>query len=350
MGLLLAVFLPRTLVFANGTGAAIGIAATNGVANDTNGNGFLKAGGIETIISFPLSAEEYIEAADRAEGSAFGYTNLAICNTVDNNLNIRAIAGENGRLLGKLPRRAACEIMYEDGDWSFIVSGNVEGYVKSEFLITGFAALRKAQELATLVAVVETDSLRVRGEPSTDSEVITQVPRGEFLEVDEILECGWIRIYLDSEMAYISGEFVDVRYDLATAITMSELLYGAGVSDIRVDLCEYAKRFLGNPYVWGGTSLTRGADCSGYVQSVFRNFGIRLPRSSVSQADVGTRVTVATMKPGDLIFYARGGRIDHVAIYIGGGQVIHASTPRTGIRISRYNYRTPHRITRVIYD
>ncbi|MCL2718285.1 MAG: NlpC/P60 family protein [Lachnospiraceae bacterium] len=307
--------------------------------------------GIDSLFMSQLSIEDYLEAAEQAEGSSFGYTNLGLCNITDsNNLNIRSIAASNGRLVGKLPRNAACEVMFEEGEWSFIVSGNVEGFVKTEFLSTGFAAIRRAQELATLVAVVTTDSLKVREEPNTDCDVITQVPRGEVLEVEEILDNGWIMIYLDAEFAYVSGEFVEVKYDLRTAITMTELLYGEGVSDIRVDVCEYAKQFLGNPYVWGGTSLTRGADCSGFVQSVFRNFGVRLPRSSAQQAGAGTKISLSEIKAGDLIFYARGGRIDHVAIYIGGGQVIHASTARTGIKISRYNYRTPHKITRVLYD
>lgn len=306
--------------------------------------------GIETILESNLTVEDYIEAAAQAEGATFGYTNLGICNTTDNNLNIRAVAGESGRLLGKLPKQAACEVLYEDGDWSFIASGKVEGYVKTEFLLTGFAAVRKARELATLVAVVDTDALKVREEPNTDCEVITQVLRGEVLDIIEVMDNGWISIYLDAEEAYVSADFVTVKYDLRTAITMTELLYGEGVSDIRVDVCEYAKRFIGNRYVWGGTSLTNGADCSGFVQSVFRNFGVRLPRSSSQQANVGTRISVSELKAGDLIFYARGGRVDHVAIYIGGGQVVHASSPKTGIKISRYNYRTPHRYTRVLYD
>ena len=319
--------------------------------NGINLSTILRPAGIDLFLIPQMTIEEYIEVAESAEGSTFGYTNLALCNITEaNNLNIRSIPASNGRIIGKLPRNAACEVMYEDGEWSYIASGNVEGYVKSEFLLTGFAAVRKAQELATLVAVVTTDSLKVREEPNTDCDVITQVPRGEVLEVEEVLENGWVKIILDAEFAFVSGEFVTVKYDLRTAITMTELLYGEGVSDIRVDVCEFAKRYLGNPYVWGGTSLTRGADCSGFVQSVFRNFGVRLPRSSVQQATVGTRISVSDLKAGDLIFYARGGRIDHVALYIGGGRVIHASTARTGIIISRYNYRTPHMYRRVLYD
>ena len=105
----------------------------------------------------------------------------------------------------------------------------------------------------------------------------------------------------------------------------------------RVDLVEYAKQFVGNPYVWGGTSLTKGADCSGFVLSVFKKYGITLSHSSRAQANEGTKISASELKPGDLVFYGNGkGNINHVAIYIGGGQVIHASSPKTGIKISSY--------------
>ncbi len=131
---------------------------------------------------------------------------------------------------------------------------------------------------------------------------------------------------------------------------MTELLYGQGVSDVRVDLCQYAKQFLGNPYVWGGVSLTKGADCSGFVLSVFAKYGVNLPHSSRAQANSGTSISSSELAPGDLVFYAKGGTINHVAIYIGGGQVIHASNPKTGIKISAYNYRTPAKMVRILQD
>ena len=123
------------------------------------------------------------------------------------------------------------------------------------------------------------------------------------------------------------------------------------VSDVRVDLCEYALEFVGNPYVWGGTSLTKGADCSGFVLSVFKKFGVSLPHHSGSQAKEGTKIKAADLQPGDLVFYANSsGTINHVAIYIGGGQVIHASSPETGIKISKYNYRTPVKCVSILQD
>ena len=112
-------------------------------------------------------------------------------------------------------------------------------------------------------------------------------------------------------------------------------------SATRTAIVAYARQFLGNPYVYGGTSLTSGADCSGFVMSVYAHFGISTGRSSRDQAAKGRTIPTSEVKPGDLLFYASGDYINHVAIYIGGGQVIHASTPATGICLAPANYRTP---------
>lgn len=304
--------------------------------------------GAAVLFESAKSEEEYKRKAAEAEGALWGYTNLGISN-VDNNLNIRQTPDEEGKLVGKLPKNAACEIIRTEGEWTFIKSGKVEGYVKNEFLLEGWNAKKRAREATSAVAVVNTDSLKVREQPNTECEVITRVPEGEELDVVAV-EDEWVKILIDDEESYVSAQYVKVEEKLPTAITMTELLYGQGVSDIRVDLCKYAKQFIGNPYVWGGTSLTKGADCSGFVLSVFKNFGISLPRTSGSQAGAGKTINMSEAQPGDLIFYAKGGRINHVALYIGNSQVVHASSPKTGIKISRYNYRTPHKVVRVLHD
>ena len=315
-----------------------------GTAQDVLNDGI----GSGAILVSNKTAEDYELAYERAKNANWGYTNLGIADVSDN-LNIRAIAAEDGRLVGKLPKDAACEVLDMDDEWVHIESGNVEGYVSKEFLLTGVSAKMKAEELATTIARVTTDSLKVRAEANTDSEVITLVPRGEELEVSAV-EGDWVKVFLDDDEVYVSGEYVEVSAELGTAVTMSELLYGQGVSDVRVDLCQYAKEFIGNPYVWGGTSLTKGADCSGFVMSVFKKYGVRLPHSSRSQANCGTTIKVSEAKPGDLIFYGKGKYINHVAIYIGNGQVVHASNPKTGIRISNVSYRSPLKAVRILYD
>ena len=304
--------------------------------------------GSGVILESTKTEREYAEAYEKAKNASWGYTNLGIAN-VDNNLNVRAVAAEDGKLVGKLPKDAACEVLDTDGTWAHIKSGKVEGYVSLEYLLTGIPAKRRAEELATTMARVTTDSLKVRAEANTHSEVITLVPNGEELEVASV-EGDWVRVYLDDEEVFVSAEYVEVTSELGTAITMTELFYGQGVSDVRVDVCQYAKEFLGNPYVWGGTSLTNGADCSGYVMSIFKKYGVSLPHSSVAQANCGTTIKVSEAQPGDLIFYGNGKSINHVAIYIGSGQVIHASSPKTGIRISNVSYRSPIKAVKILYD
>ncbi|MGN1151101.1 MAG: NlpC/P60 family protein [Lachnospiraceae bacterium] len=305
--------------------------------------------GSSIILECTKTEIEYAEAYEKAKNANWGYTNLGIADVESGNLNIRAVAAEDGKLVGKLPKNAACEVIDSDGTWAHIKSGEVEGYVSEEYLLTGIPAKRKAEELATTMARVTTDSLKVRAEANTDSEVITLVPNGERLEVIEV-EGDWVKVGLDDQEVYVSAEYVEVSSELSTAITMTELLYGQGVSDVRVDICQYAKEFLGNPYVWGGTSLTKGADCSGFVLSIFKKYGVSLPHSSRAQANCGTTIKVSEAQPGDLIFYGNGKTINHVAIYIGGGQVIHASSPKTGIRISNVSYRSPVKAVKVLYD
>lgn len=278
----------------------------------------------------------------------WGYTNLGIAH-VDNHLNIRQEPNENGKLIGKLPKDAACEILeIDENGWAHIKSGKVDGYCSTEFLYLGDAAIARGQEVASMIAIVNTQTLKVRGEPNTESIVITLIPQEEELEVVEIMDNGWIKFLLDDEEAYVSGDYVDVEERLEKAVTLTELKYGQGVSDVRVDMVQYAKQFVGNPYVWGGVSLTNGTDCSGFTMSIYKKYGISLPHHAASQAQLGTKIDISSAQPGDLIFYAKNGSINHVAMYIGNGQVIHASSPKTGIKISIWNYRTPACIRRYL--
>uniref|UniRef100_UPI004057B157 C40 family peptidase n=1 Tax=Acetatifactor sp. TaxID=1872090 RepID=UPI004057B157 len=332
-------------------GLALCLAAEPMQVMAAENNMVLQAAGVSSVLETTLSEEEYIEAAEQAQGASWGYTNLGLASVGEGNLNVRAEASTSAKLVGKMPNNAACEVLEEQDGWAHIKSGEVEGYVSLDYLLTGPDAKLRANELVRTVATANVDSLNVRAEANTDSAVYTQVLKGEELEYVESLDNGWIKILLDGEEAYVSEEFVTVEEKLDTAITMTELLYGEGVSDVRVDLVEYAKQFLGNPYVWGGTSLTKGADCSGFVQSIFKKYGVKLSHHSGTQANEGTKISTSELLPGDLIFYSNSsGTINHVAIYIGGGQVIHASSPKTGIKISKYNYRTPVKCVRVLYD
>lgn len=329
-------------------GAAIAIALIPGIYTNaaTVSESIAGAGSYEVLDEFHTE-DEYKEAAKGVE--AFGYTNLGIAN-VDNHLNVRESASEDGKIIGKMTNNAACEILGRDGEWVHIKSGDVEGYCHSDYLLTGQLALKRAESVITLEAESTEGGLRVREQPNTDSAIITTMGEGERLEVVEEEKDGWIKVLVDDQEGYISAEFAVIKEELDTAMTITELLYGQGVSDVRVDLCEYAKQFVGNKYVWGGTSLTSGADCSGFVLSVYAKYGISLPHSSAAQSKMGTKISLSEARPGDLIFYSNGKRVNHVAIYIGGGMIVHASNPRTGIRIQNASYRSIATVRRLIQD
>ena len=265
---------------------------------------------------------------------------------VSNYLNIRAGAGENEKIIGKLPSYAGCEILEDANGWYKISSGGITGYVKSDYILTGDEAKQAAMNHAELMAIVHADRLNARTEPSTDAKIWTQISENERYHVAEQLD-GWVKIEFDESgegdgddeisAAYVSSEFVEVRYALSEAIKFSPTEESAS---LRSRIVNYAMKFLGNPYVWGGTSLTKGADCSGFTMSVMKNFGISLPHYSGSQAKSGKRIKSSEMRPGDLVFYGNSrGKINHVAMYIGNGQVI---------KISTWNYRTPICIVDVI--
>lgn len=322
---------------------SLDVNVTSGVT-DAVGNYLLEAAAM-TIDDVKVTETDTVTTA-AGQAEAYGYTNLGVAQ-VDGNLNVREVPGTEAEIVGKMPNNAGCEIIETDGEWAKIKSGKVEGYVKSEYLLSGDAALAKAAEVKQTIATVNTTTLYVREQPNTDCAIITMMPAGEELEVLETLD-GWVKINVDSDEGYVSSEYVDISVDLAKAQTMTEIRYGQGVSDVRVSLVQYATQFVGNPYVWGGTSLTRGADCSGFVLSVFANYGISLPHSSVAQSNCGKRISASEAQPGDLFFYGNGSRINHVAIYIGNGQVVHASSPKSGIKISGAYYRTPVKVVRII--
>ena len=282
------------------------------------------------------------------------YSNLGIAK-VTGYLNIRKDPNEAANVIGTLSDGSACEILETLEGWYKISSGGITGYVKSEYILTGDAAKEAAMSHAELMAIVHADRLNARTEPSTDAKIWTQISENERYHVAEQLD-GWVKIEFDEggegdgndeiSSAYVSSEFVEVRYALSEAIKFSPTEESAS---LRSRIVNYAMKFLGNPYVWGGTSLTKGADCSGFTMSVMKNFGISLPHYSGSQANSGKRIKSSQMKPGDLIFYGSSrGRINHVAMYIGNGQIIHAASRRSGIKISTWNYRTPVCIVDVI--
>lgn len=293
-------------------------------------------------------SENTAEVTQEAPSTIYGYTYLGIAN-VEETLNVRETPSADSSMVGKMPKNAAGEILETLDGWYKIQSGDVTGYVSADYLITGEEAAARAEEVKQTIATVKTPTLNVREEPNTECSILALMPQGEELNVLEDLS-GWVKVDLDNTNGFISKDYVDISVQLPKAMTMTEVRYGNGVSDVRVDLISYATQFVGNPYVWGGTSLTNGADCSGFTLSIFAKYGVYLPHSSKAQANCGTRISASEAKPGDLFFYGSGSSISHVAIYIGNGQIVHASSKKTGIKISNAFYRSPICVTRVLGD
>ena len=287
-----------------------------------------------------MDEQEYDE--EETAGAAYGYTNLGIAQVADH-LNVRETAEDGSKIVGKMENDTGCEILGIEGDKAHITSGSVEGYVSLDYILTGKDAVAQADSVVKELATVNADGLKLREAPSLDAPVYDMVAYGEELEVlDNGSGSDWVGVDFDGNKLYVSADYVSVDTKLKTALNMTEFLYGAGVSDVRVELCEYAKQFVGNPYVWGGTSLTRGADCSGFVMSVFANYGISLPHSSGAQSNCGTKISASEAQPGDIVCCS-----GHVGIYVGNNTIVHASTPSSGIKYSTATYRNVLSVRRI---
>lgn len=270
-----------------------------------------------------------------------GYTNLGVAN-VDNWLNVREEPSLDASVLGKLPMNAGCEILQTLDGWYQITSGEVTGYVSAEYLLTGASANERAAQAISTVATVNADKLMVREQPNTECTILNRVAQNEDLEVAAVLD-GWVQVNVAGTTGYVCADYVNVHNALPKGVTLEQLNAenASKAESVGISVVEYAKQFLGNPYVWGGTSLTNGCDCSGFTMRVYEHFGYSLSRTSGAQSGNGTRVDLSEIQPGDLLFYSYGGSIGHVAIYIGGGRIIHASTERTGICIGNAYFMTP---------
>ena len=277
------------------------------------------------------------------------YDNIGV-STARDYINVRKTAKSNGTIIGKLPGKAGCEILGESGDFYKIKSGKVTGYVTKKYLATGKRAEDLALQYADLRAIIKIAALKVRNGPGTKYKQWTTIRREETYIVTNQLD-GWVEIEIDedSDKGYIStsNNYVEVRYALEQAVEFFPATKGP--TTLRTNIKNTAIKYIGGRYVWGGTSLGSGVDCSGFVQQIFKIYGVKLPRTSRDQAKVGTAVSSGNKKVGDLIFYANSsGVIDHVAIYIGNNQIVHAANSKSGIKINNWDYRTPHSIRNVL--
>lgn len=286
------------------------------------------------------------------------YKNIGIAR-VANYLNIRKEANESASIIGILPKNGGCYIYSVSSDgWAKIKSGNITGYVSTEYLVTGEEATTLAKQVGSRIATVNTTTVRMREKKSTDSATLTLIPEGEELEVLDDSDDEWLYVRVDRDKGYIWREYVDVKYQLAKATdsddeSIAVAASGGSVtstSSLRSKMVSYAKKFIGGKYVYGGTSLTKGIDCSAFMMRIYEHFGYNITRTSRSQAAEGTAIKLSKVKPGDLVFYDSNGVITHVGMYIGNGKIIHASNPKSGIKISNMYYKKPIKAVRFIED
>lgn len=327
-------------------------------------------GNLELAVSVHVPTEEDL------------YRKLVIAQ-VTNYVNVRSLPSTDGEVVGKLYNNSVGTFISEEDGWYQISSGSVTGYVKAEFCVTGDEAVEIAKAVGKRIATVTTQTLFVRREPTTESDVIGMLPLGEELIVLDDTE-GWAKVDVEEGLGWVSKDYISIHGEFVQAESREEeaarlakeaeerrkaneaaaaaaaskaaeakkaaqaaqnaqnYTVGEG-SEMGVAVAEYALQFVGNPYVYGGTSLTKGADCSGFVMSVYANFGVKLPHSSASDRTQGYAVDgLENAQPGDLICYS-----GHVALYIGDGQIVHASNKKVGIIVSKADYRTILAIRRI---
>lgn len=250
-----------------------------------------------------IKAEDYLVPENKGE-----YLDMAFAN-VTSFLYVRSEPTKESEYVGKLYPGYAAKITGPVGEWTAVESGDVTGYVKTEYILTGAEAQMYAENLVT----------EAQQEGKEEAEAFTYA------------------VSRKSEEAQMTQE---VQENVQQTETTEVSAQPASNGQVIVD---YACQFIGNPYVWGGTSLTDGADCSGFVQSVFAHFGISLPRTTYDQINAGVEVSYDQAMPGDLICYD-----GHIGIYIGNGQIVNAQNPEQGIGISPATYTTILSVRRIV--
>lgn len=365
-------------------GISVGSAQV-GVFSDmaSTSNGISKKSTEKKIIDTVVVSEGYTRDLKAMVGGLSeeeeSFKNLVIAK-VNDYVNVRDIPSEDGEIVGKLYNKSVGSFIEEEDGWYKISSGSVEGYVKGEFCVTGDDAVDYAKEVGTRIATVNTTTLKVREKPGLEETVLGLVPIEDELIVTEELD-GWVKVNIEEGDGYVSTDYVTLSTEFVKAESIAEekarlakeeearkaakaaakkktaenaasgkkgedggKTYANPTGSTGADVVQFAKQFVGNPYVYGGTSLTNGADCSGFVMSVYKNFGVSLPHSSAADRSVGAAVNgLENAQPGDIVCYS-----GHVGIYAGNGQIVHASTSRTGIIVSNANYRSILSIRRIL--
>lgn len=338
-------------------------------AEETEEQPFIQASGIESVLEecYETDVKDninlYLVPIEEGE-----YLNMAFSDTGDYTY-IRSAPDENSDWVGKLYKDSAAQVLeYLDG-WTKIRSGSAEGYVPSDTLITGSEAEQCAEEYENNTVTVTARVLNVRAGQGTDAEILTQIAEDEQYQVTGDPVNGWYPVKVGDVDGWVSGEYVTEETSYSYGETKEEeekrtaeeerkeqeaeeqqaaeaaasSVTGTDVSGQAV--IDYACQFVGNPYVWGGTSLTNGADCSGFVQSVYAHFGVSLPRTTYDMVNSGYAVSYEEAQPGDLILY---GDCSHVGLYMGDGNIVNALNSDRGICICSATYTNIYAVRRVL--
>lgn len=387
----------RSLVNKTLLAGALLLAFTAASADSASAEGNTSYQTVKPVAGMSVVFEQFVENAGdnlsesvktvRVDETPNPYSTLAVA-VCQSYVNVRSLPSTDGTILGKIYNGCAAEILEEADGWYKMQSGNLTGYIKAEYFVTGEEASRLAEKLERKIGTVTASALRVRKERSTESKILTMIPKGEeyvILYEDE----EWAQVEIDSTKGWVFKEYLDIRVDFDTAVTLEEEkakkaeqeaarkraeeakrkadeaarlakeakevmetqtgYEGMGESEIalREAIVAYALQFVGNKYVYGGNSLTEGTDCSGFVKLIYKEFGYSLQRRASLQYRDGVKIDWEDALPGDLIFYGDD-EVDHVTMYIGNGKVVHASNPATGIKVSTINYRRAYGAVRVI--
>jgi len=284
--------------------------------------------GIGSVLEECYASEENIEVENYLVPAFKGeYSNMAFAK-VSSYLYIRSEPDAKSEWVGKLYPDYAANITGPVGEWTPVESGNVVGYVKTEYIYIGNEAEEKAQEI--IRAAAEADDLEENNEEvQAQQTAVTEAPEGDEQEIAKDV------------FSYAESKEEEEQRILEEQQALKEAI--AEIASGGQAVVDYACQFIGNPYVWGGTSLTNGADCSGFVQSVYGYFGVSLPRTSGEQRSAGTGISYEEAIPGDIICYD-----GHVGIYIGDGQIVNAINSRSGIGITSATYANILAVRRVL--